>query len=169
MAWVLSYVQKEVAKAQKDNLLDELSKGESEMKTAEELFSKIRNKFGETTKKERKVEQLRTIEQEGRIYDKYIQEFKKIIRGSRYKRQFFIEKFKRGLSKGIRRKLAEVESPLYTIKEQQKKAVKLNQNQRQSRVEERMLKRNIACLSRNAQQRGEFSGELYRKKRGQII
>jgi len=36
--------------------LDELSKGKSEMKTAEELFSKIRNKFGETTKKERKVE-----------------------------------------------------------------------------------------------------------------
>jgi len=36
--------------------LDELSKGESEMKTAEELFSKIRNKFGETTKKERKIE-----------------------------------------------------------------------------------------------------------------
>ena len=38
MAWILFYVQGEVAEAWKDNLLDELSKGESEVETAEELF-----------------------------------------------------------------------------------------------------------------------------------
>ena len=43
MAWVLSYVQEEVAETQKDNLLDELSKGESEVEMVEELFGKIRN------------------------------------------------------------------------------------------------------------------------------
>ena len=48
MAWVLFYVQGRVAEAQKDNLLDELSKGESEVETAEELFGKMRNEFGET-------------------------------------------------------------------------------------------------------------------------
>jgi len=46
--------------------LDELSKGKLEMETVEELFSKIRNKFGKTMEKERKVEQLRIIEQEGK-------------------------------------------------------------------------------------------------------
>jgi len=46
--------------------LDELSKGKLEMETVEELFSKIRNKFGKTVEKEKKVEQLRTIEQKGR-------------------------------------------------------------------------------------------------------
>ena len=66
MAQVLSYIQKEVVEAQKDNLLDGLSKGKLEMETVKELFSKIRNKFGKTVEKERKVEQLRTIEQGGK-------------------------------------------------------------------------------------------------------
>ena len=56
MAWVLSYIQGRVAEVWKNNLLDKLSKGESETEMAEELFSKMRNKFGETTKEERKVE-----------------------------------------------------------------------------------------------------------------
>ena len=63
---MLSYIQKEVVEAQKDNLLDGLSKGKLEMETVKELFSKIRNKFGKTVEKERKVEQLRTIEQGGK-------------------------------------------------------------------------------------------------------
>ena len=55
------------------------------MEMAEELFSKMRNKFGETAEEERKVEQLRIIEKERRKYDEYVQEFKKIARESRYK------------------------------------------------------------------------------------
>ena len=65
--------------------MDELSKKESEVEMVEELFSKMRNEFGETVEEERKVEQLRTIEQVGRIYNKYVQEFKKIARGNKYK------------------------------------------------------------------------------------
>jgi len=61
IAWVLSHVQGGVTETWKDNLLDELLKGESEVEMVEELFSKIRNKFGETAEKGRKVEQLRTI------------------------------------------------------------------------------------------------------------
>ena len=68
----------------KDNLLDELAKRELEMEIAKQLFSKIRNDFGKTSKEERKIEQLRTIEQGGRTYNEYVQEFKKIARGSSY-------------------------------------------------------------------------------------
>ena len=63
IAWVLSYVQERVAEAWKDNLLNKLAKGESEVETVEQLFTKIRNDFGETSEKEKKIEQLRMIEQ----------------------------------------------------------------------------------------------------------
>ena len=86
IVWVLSYIQKGIVEVQKDNLLNELSKEKSEVETTEELFSKMKNESRETTEKKRKIEQLRTIEQEKRIYNEYVQEFKKIARQSRYKR-----------------------------------------------------------------------------------
>jgi len=72
MAWVLSYVQGEVVEAWKDNLLDELAKEESEVELAEQLFTKIRNDFWETSEEEKKIKQLRTIEQGGRTCDEYV-------------------------------------------------------------------------------------------------
>ena len=86
IVWVLSYIQKGIVEVWKDNLLNELSKEKSEVETTEELFSKMKNESRETTEKKRKIEQLRTIEQEKRIYNEYVQEFKKIARQSRYKR-----------------------------------------------------------------------------------
>jgi len=83
----------------------------------EELFTKIRNEFGETSEEERKVEQLWTIEQEGRTCNEYVQEFKKVTRGSGYERRPLIKEFKRGLNGAIRRKLAEAEEPPSTIGE----------------------------------------------------
>ena len=80
----MSYVQGGVAEAWKDNLLDELAKGESEVEIVEQLFTKIRNDFGEMSEEERKIEQLRMIEQERRICNKYVQKFKKVARGSSY-------------------------------------------------------------------------------------
>ena len=44
----------------------------------------MRNEFGKIVEKERKVEQLRTIKQKGRMYNEYVQEFKKITRENRY-------------------------------------------------------------------------------------
>jgi len=154
VAWVLSYVQREIAEAWKDNLLDELAKGESEVESVEQLFTKIRNNFGETSEEERKIEQLRTIEQEERTCDEYVQEFKKVTRGSGYERRPLIKEFKQGLNGAIRRKLAEAEELPTTIGEWQERAVRLNRNQRQSRAEERVLGRNAACPGRNAQPRG---------------
>ena len=155
---MLSYVQGGVAEAWKDNLMDELAKGESEMETAEQLFSKIRNDFGKISEEERKIEQLRTIEQGNRMCDKYVQEFKKVARGSGYEERPLIEEFKRGLNGVLRRKLAEAEEPPTTIGEWQERAVRLDRNQRQSRAEERMLGRNAACPGGNVQLRGGFGG-----------
>ena len=58
IAWVLSYIQEGVAEVWKDNILDELAKGESEVEIIEQLFTKIRNDFGEMLEEKRKIEQL---------------------------------------------------------------------------------------------------------------
>jgi len=84
VVWVLSYVQGGIAEAWKDNLMDELMKGESEVESVEQLFTKIRNDFRETSEEERKIEQLWMIEQGGRTCNEYVQEFKKVARGSGY-------------------------------------------------------------------------------------
>jgi len=47
--------------------------------------------------------------------------------------------------------------------------VRLDRNQRQSRTEERMLGRNVACPGGNMQSRGEYGGGSYRRRGGQII
>jgi len=124
----------------------------------EKLFTKIRNDFGETSEEERKIKQLRTIEQRRRTCDEYVQEFKKVARGSSYEGRPLIEEFKRGLNGPIRRKLAEAKEPPSTIGEWQERAVRLDRNQRQSRAEERMLGRNAAHPGGNAQPRGGSYG-----------
>jgi len=58
VAWVLSYMQGGVVEAWKNNLLDELAKGESEVELVEQLFTKIRDNFGETLEEEREIKQL---------------------------------------------------------------------------------------------------------------
>jgi len=130
VAWVLSYVQGGIAEVWKDNLLDKLAKGESEVESVEQLFTKIRNDFGETLEEKRKIEQLRTIEQGGRTCNEYVQEFKKVARESGYERRPLIEEFKQGLNGAIRRKLAEAEEPPTTIGEWQERVVRLDRNQR---------------------------------------
>ena len=72
IAWVLSYVQEEVVEVQKNNLLDGLSKGESEVEIVEKLFKKMRNEFGKTVEEKQKMKQLRTIKQEEKTYNEYI-------------------------------------------------------------------------------------------------
>ena len=109
-------------------MLDELAKRESEVELAEQLFTKIRNNFGETSEEKRKIEQLRTIEQGGRTCDKYVQEFKKVARGSSYEGRPLIKEFKRGLNRSIRRKLTEAEELPTTIGEWQERVVRLDRN-----------------------------------------
>ena len=139
---------------------------EAEVSMVEELFTKMRNKFGETVEEDRKTEQLRMIEQEGRTCNEYVQEFKKVARESEYEGRPLIEEFKRGLNGGIRRKLAKAKSPPITIEEWQERLVWLDRNQRQSRAEEKLLERNAAYPLENVQPRGEG---LYKGRRGQVI
>ena len=115
ISWVLSYMQGRVAEIWKDNILDEITKGTSAVNTVEELFTKIRQEFGEFDEESRKVDELRVLEQRSRTVDEYVQEFKRVARGSGYEERALVKEFKRELGGVIRRRLAEAEMPPTTI------------------------------------------------------
>jgi len=85
------------------------------------------------------VDELRLLEQGGKTVDKYVQEFRRVARGSGYEGRALVEEFKRGLNKVVRRRLAEAEAPPSTITQWQERAVQLDCNMRQSRAEEKIL------------------------------
>jgi len=101
---------------------------------------------------------LRVLEQGGKTVDEHVQGFRRAARESGYKGRALAEEFKRGLSGTIRRRLAEVEMPSTTIVQWQERAVQLDCNMRQSRVEEKILGsrgENAACPAMgNTQQPG---------------
>jgi len=107
--------------------LDKLLKEESEVKTVEELFTKMRNEFGKTVEEEQKIEQLRMIKQGERTCNEYIQEFKKVAQKIDYKKWPLIEEFKRRLNGVIRRKLVEAENSLSLYN---REVTRLDKNQR---------------------------------------
>jgi len=77
-------------------VLEERRQGLSLVKIVEELFTKMREEFGEFDKELRKVDELRLLEQGGWTCNEYIQIFKKVSRESGYKGKPLIEEFKRG-------------------------------------------------------------------------
>jgi len=78
--WVLIYVQGEVAEVWKENVLEERRQGISAVEMIEELFTKMREEFGEFDEESRKVDELRLLEQGGWTCDEYVQIFKKTSR-----------------------------------------------------------------------------------------
>jgi len=128
ISWALSYVQGGVVETWKDNVLDEIAKGTSEVETVEELFEKMREEFGEFDEESRKTDELRLLVQGPRTCDEYVQEFKRAARGSGYEGRALIDEFKRGLNGMIKKKLAEAESLPSTITEWQERAVRLDRN-----------------------------------------
>jgi len=58
-----------------------------------------------------KVVELKRLEQEGRIIKKFVQEFRRAARESRYKGRLLIEEFKREMNGIIKKKLMKAERP----------------------------------------------------------
>ena len=97
--------------------MEELESGEMEYDTAEEFFTNLRKEFSGGEKESVKAVELRRMEQGGKTMEEYVQEFKKAARGSGYEGRPLVEEFKRGMNRGIRRKLMEVENPLTSIEQ----------------------------------------------------
>jgi len=96
---------------------EELEAGEMEYETVEELLTALKKEFGEEKEEAVKMVELRRVEQGGKTMEEYVQEFKRIARGSGYKGRPLVEEFKRGMNRGIRRKLMEAENPLTSIEQ----------------------------------------------------
>jgi len=138
--WILSYVQRGSADVWKENIMEELESGEVEYELAEEFLMSLKKEFGRGEEELVKAAELRKLEQGGRTMEKFVQEFKRAARGSRYEGRPLVEEFKRGMNGGIRRKLIEAENPLASIEQWYRRATALDRNWRESKREEEKLR-----------------------------
>jgi len=123
----------------KENVMEELESGEMEYETVEEFFTSLRKEFGGEEKESVKAAELRRMEQGGNTMEEYVQEFKRTARGSGYEGRPLVKEFKRGMNRGIRRKLMELENPLTSMEQWYRRATALDRNWRESRKEEERL------------------------------
>ena len=120
--------------------MDELESGEVEYELVEEFLTCLRKEFGEGEEESVKAAELRKLEQGGRIMEEYVQEFKRAARGSGYEGRPLVEEFKRGMNRGIRRKLMEAENLPTSIENWYRRATALDRNWRESRREKERLR-----------------------------
>jgi len=121
--------------------MEELKAGEIEYEIVEEFLTSLKKEFGRGEEESVKAVELRKLEQGGKTMEKFIQEFKRAARGSGYEGRPLIEEFKRGMNGRIRRKLMEAENQPASIEQWYKRAMALNRNWRESRQEEKRLRR----------------------------
>ena len=119
--------------------MKELEAGEVEYKSAEDFLICLKKKFREGEEEAVKATELRKLEQGGKTMEEFVQEFKRVVRGSGYEGRLLVEEFKRGINGEIRRKLIEAENPLASIEQWYKMATALDRNWRESRREEERL------------------------------
>ena len=68
--------------------------GEVEFELAGEFLAEIRKEFGGGDKEVLKIAELKRIEQGARTIEEFVQDFKRVIRDSRYKGHLLIKEFK---------------------------------------------------------------------------
>ncbi len=95
--------------------MEEMEAGKVKYELVEEFLTSLRKEFSGGEKELVKVGELRKLEQGVRTMEEFVQEFKRAARRSGYEGRLLVEEFKRGMNKGIRRKLMEVENPLTSI------------------------------------------------------
>jgi len=84
--WTLSYVQRGAADVWKENILEDLEAGEVKYESAGEFLTEIKKEFGRGDEESVKVAELKRMEQGGWNMEEFVQDFKRVARGSRYER-----------------------------------------------------------------------------------
>ena len=124
----------------KENVLEELETEELKFEMVREFLAEIKKEFGKREKELAKIAELKKLEQEGRMMEEFVQEFKRAARGSGYERRPLVEEFKRGMNEIIRRKLMKAENQPGSIEQWYQRATALNRNWRENKKEEERLK-----------------------------
>jgi len=138
--WVLSYVQGGSMDMWKENVMEELEAGEVGYESVEDFLTCLKKEFGGGEEESTKTAELRKLKQGGRMMEEFVQEFKRVARGSGYEGRLLVEEFKRGMNGGIRRKLMEAENPPASIEQWYRRATALDRNWRESRRKKRDCK-----------------------------
>ena len=120
--------------------MEDLKEGVLEYESVEKFLVAIKKEFRGGEKESVKVAELKKLEQEGKMMEEFVQEFRRVVRGSRYEGKLLVEEFKRGMNGVIRRKLMEVERPPTSIEQWYKHATNLDRNWRESRKKEEQLR-----------------------------
>ena len=94
----------------KKNILEDLKAGKLEFESVGEFLAEIKKEFEAREEELVKAAELRKLEQGGRTIKEFVQEFKRIAKGSRYEGRLLMEKSKRGINGTIRKKLMEAEN-----------------------------------------------------------
>jgi len=89
--------------------------GKVQFASAGDFLAELKKEFEEGDNELAKVAKLKKIEQEGKTMVKFVQEFRKAARESRYEGRSLVEEFKREMDEVFRRKLMEAESPPRSI------------------------------------------------------
>jgi len=122
-------------------MMEELEAGEIEYETVEEFLTSLKKEFSGGEEELVKAAELRKLEQGGKTMEEFVQEFKRVVRGSGYKERPLVEEFKREMNGAIRRKLIEAENQLCSIEQWYKRVTAFDRNWRESRREEKRLRR----------------------------
>jgi len=138
--WVLSFVQGGSANIWKENMLEDLEEGVLEYESVGEFLAAIKKEFEGEEKELVKVAELKKLEQEGRIMEEFVQEFKRATRENGYEERPLVEEFKRGISRAIKQKLMEAERPPTSIKQWYECTTNLNRHWRESKREKEQLR-----------------------------
>ena len=75
----------------KENVMKELEAGELEYESAEEFLMSLKKKLGRGEEESVKVVELRKLEQGGKTMEEFVQEFKRVVRGSGHKERPLVE------------------------------------------------------------------------------
>jgi len=106
--------------------LEDLEERILEYKLVEKFLAAIKKEFEGEEEESVKVAELKKLEQEGKIMEEFVQEFRRVARGSKYEERPLVEEFKRGMNGMVRRKLMEAERPPTSIKQWYKCATNLD-------------------------------------------
>ena len=91
-------------------MLEELEAGKLEFEIVGKFLVEIKKEFREEEEELVKVAELRKLEQGGKMMEEFVQEFKRVARGSGYEGRPLVEEFKRGMNGVIRRRLIEAKN-----------------------------------------------------------
>ena len=124
----------------KKNMLKDIEIEKLKFISTGNFLTKLKKKFGRGDSKSAKVAKLKKVEQESKTMEKFVQEFGRIARKSRYKEKILVEKLKRRMNGVIRRKLMETEQSLRSIEQWYERVKNLDRHRRESKREEKILR-----------------------------